>query len=392
MSRLPMASRGSHATAAIPDSLGSAGRRPEAKTPAKPAARLEEPAVRKRIKREEVVTFAHQMAMMVDTGVPLSEALFCVSEQASNESFAYILRQVSQRVAQGGDLSSALGEHPKVFPQVMVSLIRASELSGTMGQMLDRISSYLSKELATARKVRSALMYPAVMLVMVLGVTIFLLTFVLPRFAAIYADRGATLPLPTRILMGMSGFVQDHYLGIIGGVVATAVGLYFFLRSEAGRRTMDTVKLNVPVLGGVFRQLYVTRSCRTMGTMLNAGVPILDMIAIVKQVTQNCHYEALWDETHNLLTRGGQLSDALKNTDLFPKSVSQMISSGEKAGRLGATLEKIAGFTEEEFDNRVKAATQYIEPAMVVTMGSIIGFVAIALLLPIFTMGKVMSS
>ena len=389
MSRLPMASRGTHVASAT---AAAKPARPVEAAPAKPAGGVEEPAVRKRIKREEVVTFAHQMAMMVDTGVPLSEALYCVADQASNPSFAHVLRQVSQRVSQGGDLSSALGEHPKVFPQVMVSLIRASELSGTMGQMLDRISSYLSKELATARKVRSALMYPAVMLVMVLGVTIFLLTFVLPRFASIYADRGAALPLPTRILMGMSGFVQEHWLAIILCSLAAAVAGFFFSRSEAGGRTMDTVKLRVPVLGGVFRQLYVTRSCRTMGTMLNAGVPILDMIAIVKQVTQNCHYEKLWDETHALLSRGGQLSDALRASELFPKSVSQMISSGEKAGRLGATLEKIAGFTEEEFDTRVKAATQYIEPAMVVTMGSIIGFVAIALLLPIFTMGKVMAS
>jgi type IV pilus assembly protein PilC len=346
---------------------------------------------RKRIKRAEVITFVHQMAVMVDTGVPLSEALECVADQALNENFKKVLNDVAEQVNAGNDFSSALEAHPKVFPSVMVSLMQASEVSGTMGMMLERVSSYLGKELATAKKIRGALMYPAFMLLMLIGVTVFLLTFVLPRFAAIYQSRESALPAPTQLLITLSDTIIYQWYMILGGLVAAVVGWRLFARSSIGRYAIDSAKLHMPVIGPLFNKLYITRACRTMGTMIAAGVPILDMVSISRNVTHNRLFQNLWDDVDEKLRRGSQLSDALFASPLIPRGVSQMVYSGEKSGRLGPVMEKIAEFTETEFDEQVKVSTQFIEPALIGAMGIIVGFVAIALLLPIFTIGRVVS-
>jgi type IV pilus assembly protein PilC len=344
-----------------------------------------------KVKREQVITFAHQISVMVDTGVPISEALQCVAEQSDSPKFRAILAEIASTVESGGELSSALAMHPKVFPPIMISLIKASEVSGTMGPMLDRISKYLSKEQQTVKKIKSALTYPAVMLTMILAVTIGLLVWVLPRFAGIFESKGAALPLPTQLLMTLSNTLIGGWYWWIAGVVGVIVGIVIMLKTDAGRQLFDRLKLSSPIFGTLFSKLYTTRSTRTMGVMINAGVPILDMIAIVREVTTNAQYEKLWDRADEQLRRGAQLSDVLFDSPLIPKTVAQMIFAGEKAGRMGPTMEKIAEFTEQEFDEQVKTTTNYIEPLMVAIMGGIVGFVAIALLLPIFTVSAVVS-
>lgn len=346
-----------------------------------------------RIRRHEVITFANQMAVMLDTGVPISEALQCIADQSQNPAFKGVIADIAQRVQAGGELSEALAAYPKVFPSIMTSLVRASEASGTMGTMLDRIAVYMQKEHATVKKIRGALAYPCFMLLMVVLVVVFLLVYVLPQFTGIYAQRGAALPAPTRLLMAMSEAVTAYSYYWLGGVATAVATLVFAVRTRSGRRTLDMLKLKTPVVGPLFKKLYITRGCRTMGTMIAAGVPILDMIAIVRQVTQNAWYQDLWDDVDNRLRKGAQLSDALFEAPmLIPRSVAQMIYSGEKSGRLSQVMDRVAAYTEQEFDEQVKTSTQFIEPALVSAMGIIIGFVAIALLLPIFSMGKVMAA
>ncbi|WP_432798074.1 type II secretion system F family protein [Poriferisphaera sp. WC338] len=344
-----------------------------------------------KIKRADVITFAHQLAVMIETGVPIAEALECVSSQSPNEAFREVVKDISERVQSGSEFSAALGAYPRIFPPVMVSLIRASEMSGTMGVMLDRISNYMQKEAQTAKKIKSALTYPVVMIAVALGVMVFLLTWVLPRFSGIYASKGAALPMPTQMLITMSDMLIGYWWAWLLGMGALIVGYIITSRNEQGKRTIDYVKLHLPILGPLFNKLYITRGCRTMGTMINAGVPILDMVGIVREVTTNRLYDDFWDETDEMLRRGTQLSEAMFNSKLIPRSVSQMIYSGEKSGRLGQVLERVAEYTEVEFDDQVKTTTQFIEPAMIAIMGCVIGFVAIALLLPIFSVGKVMS-
>lgn len=355
------------------------------KTGAKSETRIR----RGNIKRSEVISFAHQLAVMVDTGVPISEALHCIADQADTPDFQNLVRDVAAQVEAGGELSRALGKYPKIFPAIMISLVRASEISGTMGPMLERVSQYLGKEAATYKKIKGALTYPAVMLVMVLLVTVGLLVWVLPKFATIFASKGAALPWPTRILMFISDTLLNHWYFWIAGLVVMVAGLIFGLKTRSGIRLFDRVKLIAPIFGNLFSKLYVTRATRTMGTMISAGVPVLDMVSIVRDVTRNAMFEELWDDVDERLRRGAQLSDALFESPLIPRSVAQMIYAGERSGRLGPTMEKIAHFTEEEFDEQIKTTTNLIEPTMVAIMGGIVGFVAIALLLPIFSVSTV---
>ncbi len=346
---------------------------------------------RTRVKRKQIINFAHQLAIMIDTGVPISEALDCIVEQTDDEVFKEVLEDVTSQVQAGGELSTALRKYPKVFPEVMTSLVRASEISGTMGSMLDRVSVYMAKEQATVKKIRGALAYPAVMLFLVIAVTIFLLVFVLPTFAEIYDSRGAALPMPTRILMFLSSGLIGYWYLWVGGVIGSGLTFSLMLKTPTGRRLLDYIKLNIPLIGNLFQKLYIARACRTMGTMIDAGVPILDMVSIVRQVTNNVFYEDLWDDVDERLRQGSQLSEAMFTSPLIPRSVAQMIHSGEKAGRMGHVVQRIAEYTEEEFDEQVKQATQFIEPALIATMGCIVGFVAISLLLPIFSISKVVA-
>ncbi|MEM9881868.1 MAG: type II secretion system F family protein [Planctomycetota bacterium] len=350
------------------------------------------PAARRRVPRPTIIAFAHQLAVMVDTGVPISEALACIAEQCDDEAFRAVVRDVADHVEAGGELSTALKKYPRAFPPIMISLVRASEVSGTMGPMLERVSRYLGKEFQTYKKIKGALTYPTVMLCMVLGVTVGLLVWVLPRFAGIFASKGAALPLPTRALMLLSDSLMNHWYAWVGAAVAAALAFAFGRRTHAGARLIDRAKLASPVFGPLFSSMYVTRATRTMGTMIAAGVPVLDMVEIVRAVTRNRLYEDLWADVDDRLRQGAQLSDALFASPLIPRSVAQMIFAGEKSGRLGPTMEKIAHFTEEEFDEQIKTTTNLIEPLMVGLMGGIVGFVAIALLLPIFSVSTVVAS
>ncbi len=345
----------------------------------------------KRVKRAEVIYFTHQLAIMIETGVPMSEALDCLTRQVGNDNFKAVLEDISATVQAGGELSLAMKRFPKVFPKVMTGLVRASEASGTMGPMLGRISEYLAKEQQILRQARGALTYPLFMLFMTIGVTVFLLMFVLPRFGTIYETRNAVLPLPTQALLSASsGAVHYWYYWLVLSITAV-IGFMLLVRTALGRRLFDGLKLKTPVIGNLFSSLYLSRACRTMGTMIDAGVPILDSVSIVRYVTGNVYYDDLWERVDDRLRQGAQLSEPLFQSRLIPRSIAQMIYSGEKAGRLGQVMSRVATVTEEEFDDAVKTTTQFIEPLMVVVMGSIIGFVAVAMLMPIFSVGRVMA-
>lgn len=350
------------------------------------------PSKRTRVPRKEVISFTHQLAVMIDTGVPISEALHCIHQQTEHPKFRAVLEHVTDHVQAGGELSVALHRYPKTFPTIMTSLVQASEMSGTMGPMLERISTYLAKEYQTMRKVRGAMVYPLVMLVMVVLVTTFLLTFVLPRFTKVYQAKGAALPAPTQILIELSNLlIHDWYFWILG-LALLVVGGWKFIQTRSGTRCVDYLKLKTPIIGSLMSKIFLARTCRTMGTMLAAGVPMLDMIANIRMITRNVYYEQLWDDVDHRLKRGTQLSQALLESPLIPRSVGQMILAGEKGGRLCRVMDKIAHYTDEELDDQIRTTTQLIEPAMIIIMGSIVGFVAISLLLPIFEMSRVVTA
>lgn len=345
----------------------------------------------RRVRRDDVIAFCQQLSVMLETGVPLSEALESFTRQTPRKEFRTVLASLTNDIHSGEPLSRAMTRWPKVFPTMVISLMKASEASGTMSMMLGRVGSYLDKERRTARQIKGAISYPLFMVTTGLGMTVFLMAFVLPRFAKIYESRSATLPTPTKILMGISDFIVNQWMIYIPSLIAVTIGWYFWTRQPSGRQFVDWIKLNFPVLKTIFGQLYITRAARTMATLLAAGVNLLDIIEICRGVTNNTYYDRLWRSMEQGVRDGKQISDAVFESTIIPPNVASMITSGEKSGRLAQVMEKIAEFSEQELDGAVKQATSFIEPCMIIIMGVIVGGVAMALLLPIFSMGRVVS-
>ncbi len=343
------------------------------------------------VKREEVIYFTMQLSVMVDTGVPLSDALISLADQSFSETFTAILKSIVQDVTGGKDFSTTLEKFPRVFPKYYISLIRASEISGTMGGMLRKLAEYLVSQRETTKKVKGGVIYPGFMMIMSLGVTLFLLTCILPKFTSIFASRKAALPLPTQVLMSVSHSLLAYwYLWVVGGgIVITATT--FFFRTQAGRRFGDYAKLHVPIFGPMFHKLYLSRALSTMGTMISSGVQMLDCLAIVKEVSENCYFQEMWEDVRNKVQNGAQLSEPLLKSKLVPRSIAQMIHSGEKSGELPNVLNRISSYMDEDLKTAIKTATQFIEPVMIGVMGILIGGVAIAMLMPIMTISRVMT-
>jgi len=345
----------------------------------------------KRVKREDVIAFCQQLSVMLETGVPLAEAMEAFSQQTPSRDFREVLLVLQDDVHAGEPLSTSMMKWPSIFPSMMISLMRASEASGTMALMIGRVGEYLSKERQTARQIKGALAYPVFMMASGLIMTIFLMAFVLPRFAEIYSERAASLPTPTKLLLGISDFVTTQYLwyGPIGIVVIVAFMIW--MKAPSGRQAADWVRLYMPGLRGMYRQLYITRAARTMSTLMGTGVNVLDVIDICRGVTNNSYYDRLWDTMADEVRNGRQMSDAVFQYKFVGPNVASMIAAGERSGRLPEVMDRISQFSQEELDASVKQVTAYIEPVMIILMGVVIGAVALALLLPIFSMGKVMS-
>jgi type IV pilus assembly protein PilC len=342
-----------------------------------------------KITRAELIQFSTQLAIMSETGVTLSEALGCMLAQQPRPAMANLLEDLSTQVQGGIDFSAALARHPRTFPRLYIALMKASERSGMLARMLNRANSYLREEHETVRRVKGALTYPAIMLTFAILTTTFLLAFVLPKFTLIYASKGAALPVPTRILMAMSNALVSNWPAITTGVVSAILGIGFYLRTEIGHRQWNWVQLRIPLMGGMFRKLHLARGMRMIGTMAGAGVGLVDCVATANELCDNVYFRELWDEVSEQIQAGKQMSEPLSRSPLVPRSVAQMINSGEKGGKF--VMEQVAGFSEQELKDTIAELTRYIEPIMIVVMGFIIGGVALALMLPIFTISRVVA-
>lgn len=343
------------------------------------------------VKRDDVIAFTAQLAVMLETGVPLAEALKAFVQQSRGGGLKKVMEKISERITSGCSFSEAISEFPKVFPNLMVSLMKASEASGKMGVMLGRVSGYLGKERRTARQIKGALTYPIIMVTLAMVITVFLVVWVLPRFAKIYASREAALPPLTKFVLGVSGVMINHWPWIVAGVAGVVATAVLVKSLEGGRRLIDLAKVRLPVIGPMFSKFYLTRATRTLGTLLASGVTLLDAIRIVRGVTENRLWWELWDKVEHSMTAGHSITDAISDSPLIPPAVVQMIAAGERTGKLPEVLDRVSVAAEEDLDEAVKNATQLIEPAMIIFMGITIGGIAIALLLPIFSVANVMS-
>ncbi len=345
----------------------------------------------RRVKRDDVIAFCQQLSVMLETGVPLVEALDAFCRQTPSPAFRQVLEVMRDDIQSGEPISAAMSRWPRVFQPMIVSLMKASEASGTMAMMLGRVGDYLAKERRTARQMRGALAYPAFMMVIGFSLTLFLMIFVLPRFSALYASRGASLPKPTRILMAVSNFLQHQWMFYVPAAITFGIALVLWIRTPGGRYAIDWARLRLPVLRILYGHVYLTRAARTMATLVSSGVNLLDIISICRGVTNNRLYDRLWDSVETGVRDGRQISDALMGNGLIPPSVTSMISAGERSGRLGEVMSKIAEFSEEELEAAVKQVATILEPLMICIMGVVVGGIALALLLPVFSMSKVIA-
>ncbi|HEV2293486.1 MAG TPA: type II secretion system F family protein [Tepidisphaeraceae bacterium] len=345
-----------------------------------------------KISRDDVIQFSTQLAIMVETGVTLSEALDCIASQTQRPNVKRLVEDVARQVQGGADFSASLARHPRSFPRLYVALIKASEKSGMMSKLLIRANTYLKDEAEILRKVKGALTYPGIMLAFATTTTIFLLAFVLPKFTSIYEGKGAALPMPTKVLMGMSGFLVGHWMALIAGLSTAGVLAYLYFTTEGGARVGHWIQINVPLLGKMYRKLHLARTLRMVGTMAGAGVNLVDAVQTAQDLCGNTYYRELWGKVSEQIQAGKQLSEPLFASPLVPRGISQMLHSGEKGGKLGMVMEQVSGYAEQELKEQIAELTRYIEPAMIIIMGLIIGGVALALLLPIFTMSRVVAS
>ena len=343
----------------------------------------------RRIKTVDVAVMCQQLGVMLSTGVPLPEALEALERQARKAEVAELVRNIHTEVCAGTPLSHAMGARPRIFPPVVISLVKASEASGTMALMLDRVGDYLNREIRTKRQVKGALTYPSFMLGTAFAVVAFMLIFILPRFASIYEMKAATLPTPTKIMMAMGALLREDWMWW-GPAVLVVIGWFLiWRRTQAGRRTLDWVRLRLPVLGPMVSLLYVARTTRTMATLLAGGVGLLDVIRICRGITNNSAFDELWIDMEARVRDGKPMSGAFSDSPHVPPDVASMIASGERSGRLPEVMETVAARSDETLESGIKHATSMIEPILIVVMGIIVGAVAMALLLPIFKMSSV---
>jgi type IV pilus assembly protein PilC len=342
----------------------------------------------KRITRSDIIYLTSQLAIMVETGISISHSLSTIIEQEDNPKLCQLLLDLKQSVEAGEDLSTALARHPAYFDQTYVSLIRASEVTGSMGVMLQRIASYLDKEKEIRGKVRSAMMYPMVMALASIGVTVFLLLYIFPKFEPLFNRPGADLPQLTVFLIGVSDSMMAHWYLWLIAVVSLVVGLVLFRRTETGRQTFDYLKINLPILGPLFRKVAITRSIRTLGTMTASGVPVLESLQLSADVAGNYYYRKLWLDVIDQVATGKQICDALSTSSLCPPLLVRMIAAGEETGKLDTVLQKVSGYYDTEVENAINTTTRLIEPIMIAVMGFVVGAIALSLLLPIFSLGR----
>ena len=339
-------------------------------------------------KQKHVLDFTQQLAVMIRAGINLRAALEGIAEQTPHPTFKKIIMGLKSDVESGKQFSDAIARHPKLFGPLYVNMTRASEMSGSFAKMLDRVAGYIAQQIETRKMVVGASIYPAVIGTMAVAVTIFLLTFVLPKFYKVFEGKEEILPWATKFLMNSSRFTIGNWPILVGALLAVGGGIIAFAKTELGAFWFDRLKLSIPIMRTMFRSLYISRSLHTMGQLINAGVPMLDTLAITGDISGNRLYRSMWRTVYGSVKQGKKITAPLQKTTLLPRAVSQMISAGEESGKLGEVLDEISVYYSKALKDQIKAVTGMIEPIMIICMGGIVGFIAMAIILPIFKMSS----
>lgn len=348
---------------------------------------------RKKITEKDVVIFTRQFATLFNAGIPIVQGLDILAKQTENRSLGAIIGQIKTDVETGATLSDAMRRHPKIFDDLFVNLVAAGETGGVLDDILQRLATYIEKMMKLKKKVKGALIYPSIVIGVAVLVIALIMVFVIPVFAKIFGEMGVALPLPTRVVVGASNFLAGiGGLILLGSLVALVIAVVRYRRSEQGKRVTDKLFLQLPLIGELLRKVAVSRFSRTLGTLIQSGVPILDALEICAKSSGNKIVEELIYDVRRDVSAGKTLAEPLSKTaSIFPAMVVQMVNVGESTGALDQMLIKIADFYDDEVDNTVANLMTMLEPLLMVVLGGVIGFIVVALYLPIFKMGEVIS-
>ncbi len=355
--------------------------------------KMELPGMGPGVTTRDLAIFTRQFATMINAGLPLVQCLDILSKQTEKEPFRQVIAGVMREVEAGNTLAESLGkkENQKVFDELFVNMVEAGEAGGILDEILMRLATFIEKAEALKRKVQGAMVYPGVVMTVALVATSFMLIFIIPTFARMFTGFGAELPLPTKIVMGLSSFLRSYWWALLLGIVGTGVGIQRYYGTERGHLEIDRLLLKIPVLGDVLRKGAVARFTRTLGTLISSGVPILTGLEITARTAGNRVIQEAIMAARASIREGETIAAPLRESKVFPPMVVSMISVGEETGALDDMLTRIADFYDSEVDTAVDALTSMIEPLMIVFMGGIVGGMVVAMYLPMFKLINVVA-
>lgn len=375
------------ASGLMPTKLVAAGRgsAPKAAKGAKAPTKKKAGGFGKVIKQDDLTIFVRQLATLLEAGLPLLRALEVMIRQEKNLRFQAVLEQIADQVKSGNSFSDGLSQHPKIFDRLFVNMVKAGEAGGVLDVVLSRLAGFMEKALKTKKKVKSAMVYPIVVVGVAVSIVVLLMIVVVPKFQSIFEDMlsGAALPGPTQLVINISNFMQQQIFLTLGLIVGAFFGSKFLLNTSFGSKIFNWCSINLPKVGDLVRKVNIARITRTFGTLLSSGVPILQAITITKDITGNAFYSSALTRIHDSVRDGENLSGPMSREKVFPDMVTSMVDVGEETGELAEMLNRIADNYDEDVDNAVAGITSIIEPIMIVFLAVVVGFIVIALFLPI---------
>jgi len=344
-----------------------------------------------RVSISELAVMTRQFSTLISSGLPLETSLVALYEQTDDQKLKGILSQVRSRVSEGSSLHAALEEHKGAFSDLYVSMVRAGEASGTLDVVLDRLADFLEKQLELTSKIRGAMIYPAIMFVVGLGVLVFMMTFVIPKVADIFEASNKALPFVTVMLIGASDFLRENFVLLL---IFLAVVLFFgqrYVKTPSGRKVYDRFSLRIPVFGKMSSKVMISRFTRTLATLLSSGIPLLESIRVSESVMGNSLYVDNIRDVRVKVAEGAAFGGCLGQTGIFPPLMVRMVSVGEEAGKMEVMLSKVADMYDTEVDGMLATLTSLLEPVMILIMGVVMGFIVFAILLPVLNLTSVIS-
>ncbi len=339
----------------------------------------------------DLVVFTRQLATMIDAGLAMVQSLQALADQTKNKAMRDVIRDVCTRVEGGDSFSEALSKHPKVFARLYVCMVGAGERGGLLSEILSRLATYLENAARLRKKVKSAMMYPTVVTIVAIGITIFLLIKVVPVFGDVYKGFGAKLPAPTMALLAVSNATQKYILYILPAIIGMVYAWIAYIKTASGREFWDRLRIKLPIFGSIAHKICLGRFTRTLASLIRSGVPILEVLQIVSNTVGNVIMEKAVRASAADIERGESISSSLGKHQIFPSMIIRMVTAGEQTGKIEQMLEQIADFLDEEMETTLSGLTSLIEPLLIVFLGVTVGGIAICMFLPIFKMSEIIN-